>query len=41
LRPPPKRRATKPTKSAVERRIKAKTTRGGLKKLRTGKPALD
>jgi ribosome-associated protein len=39
--PPPKRRATKPTKSAVERRIKAKTTRGGLKKLRTGKPALD
>jgi ribosome-associated protein len=39
--PPPKRRATKPTKSSVERRLKAKTARGGIKKLRVGKPSLD
>jgi ribosome-associated protein len=39
--PPPKRRATKPTKSAVERRLKAKIVRGGVKKLRGGKPAFD
>jgi ribosome-associated protein len=39
--PPPKRRATKPSKSSVERRIKAKTTRAGIKKLRSGKPSFD
>jgi ribosome-associated protein len=39
--PPPKRRATKPGKAAVERRIKAKTVRGGVKKLRSGKPSFD
>jgi ribosome-associated protein len=39
--PPPKRRVTKPTKGAIERRLKAKTTRGGVKKLRQGKPAMD
>lgn len=31
---PPKRRKTKPTKGSVERRLKAKTGRGNLKKLR-------
>jgi ribosome-associated protein len=39
--PPPKRRATKPTKASVERRIKAKVSRGGVKKLRAGKPQMD
>jgi ribosome-associated protein len=39
--PPPKRRATKPTKASVERRLKAKSSRGGVKKLRGGKPQMD
>jgi ribosome-associated protein len=39
--PPPKRRATKPTKASVERRIKAKTARGGVKKNRSSKPSFD
>ena len=32
--PPPKRRKTKPTKGSVERRLKAKASRSGIKKLR-------
>jgi ribosome-associated protein len=32
--PPPKRRATRPTKASVERRLKSKTARGSVKKLR-------
>lgn len=32
--PPPKRRATKPTKGSVERRLKEKTGRAGVKKMR-------
>ncbi|MFZ1813149.1 MAG: alternative ribosome rescue aminoacyl-tRNA hydrolase ArfB [Rhizobiaceae bacterium] len=32
--PPPKRRKTKPSKGAVERRLKAKSGRSGIKKLR-------
>jgi ribosome-associated protein len=39
--PPPKRRVTRPTKSSVERRLKQKSSRSGVKKLRGGKPALD
>jgi ribosome-associated protein len=39
--PPPKRRPTKPSKGAVERRLQEKTTRGGVKKLRRAKPVLD
>jgi ribosome-associated protein len=39
--PPPKRRATKPTKSAVERRLKSKTVRSGVKKLRGGRADMD
>jgi ribosome-associated protein len=35
--PPPKRRATKPTKASVERRLKSKTTRSGVKKLRNAR----
>ncbi len=35
--PPPKRRATKPTKGSVERRLKEKAGRGGVKKLRSGR----
>lgn len=35
--PPPKRRATKPSKGAVERRLNEKSGRGGVKKLRSGK----
>jgi ribosome-associated protein len=35
--PPPPRRATRPTKGSVERRLKAKTGRSGIKKMR-GKP---
>ncbi|MCM2476709.1 aminoacyl-tRNA hydrolase [Rhizobium sp. CG5] len=34
--PPPPRRKTKPTKGSVERRLKAKTGRGEIKKLRKG-----
>jgi ribosome-associated protein len=36
--PPPKRRATRPTKGSVERRLKSKTARSGVKKLRSGRP---
>jgi ribosome-associated protein len=32
--PPPKRRPTRPTKASVERRLKSKTARGSVKKLR-------
>jgi ribosome-associated protein len=39
--PPPKRRATKPTKGSVERRLKEKASRGGVKKLRARKPQMD
>ena len=35
--PPPPRRKTKPTKGSVERRLKAKAGRSGIKKMR-GKP---
>jgi len=33
--PPPKRRATRPTKASVERRLQSKTQRAGVKKLRS------
>ncbi len=39
--PPPKRRPTKPTKGAVERRLKSKTVRSGVKKLRGGPKDMD
>ncbi len=39
--PPPKRRPTKPTKSSVERRLKSKTVRSGVKKLRGGSKDMD
>jgi ribosome-associated protein len=39
--PPPKRRPTRPTKAGVERRLKAKTTRSGVKKLRGSRPPAD
>lgn len=32
--PPPPRRKTKPTRGSVERRLKAKSTRSGIKKMR-------
>ena len=32
--PPPKRRKTRPSKGAVERRLKAKSVRAGIKKMR-------
>ncbi|MDS7598290.1 alternative ribosome rescue aminoacyl-tRNA hydrolase ArfB [Agrobacterium tumefaciens] len=38
--PPPVRRATKPTKGSVERRLKAKSGRSDVKKMR-GKPSGD
>ena len=38
--PPPPRKATKPTKGSVERRLKAKTGRSEVKKMR-GKPSGD
>ena len=38
--PPPPRRKTKPTKGSVERRLKAKTGRSEVKKMR-GKPSGD
>lgn len=34
LPPPPKRRKTKPTRTSVEKRLKSKTGRGAIKKLR-------
>jgi ribosome-associated protein len=39
--PPPKRRPTKPTKGAVERRLKSKTVRSGVKKLRGGRADME
>jgi ribosome-associated protein len=39
--PPPKRRATRPTKASVERRLKSKTARAGVKRLRGAKPGQD
>jgi len=36
--PPPKRKKTKPTKASVERRLKAKTGRSDVKRMR-GRPA--
>jgi ribosome-associated protein len=39
--PPPKRRPTKPTKGAVERRLKSKTVRSSVKKLRGGRADMD
>ena len=39
--PPPKRRPTRPTKGSVERRLKAKTARSGVKKLRNARPQQD
>jgi ribosome-associated protein len=38
--PPPPRRKTKPTKGSVERRLKAKSGRSDVKKMR-GKPSGD
>ncbi len=38
--PPPPRKATKPTKGSVERRLKAKSGRSNVKKMR-GKPGQD
>lgn len=38
--PPPPRKATKPTKGSVERRLKAKSGRSDIKKMR-GKPGQD
>lgn len=38
--PPPPRKKTKPSKGAIERRLKAKSGRAGIKKMR-GKPAMD
>jgi ribosome-associated protein len=35
--PPPKRLATKPSRSATERRLKSKTVRAGVKKLRNSR----
>ena len=40
-RPPLKRRATKPTTAARERRIESKKRRAGIKRLRRIKPAFD
>lgn len=33
--PPPPRRKTKPTRGSIERRLKAKSNRSGIKKMRT------
>ena len=38
--PPPPRRKTKPTKGSIERRLKEKTGRGEIKKMR-GRPESD
>lgn len=38
--PPPPRKKTRPTKASVERRLKAKTGRGAVKKMR-GRPGED
>ena len=39
--PPKPRRATRPTLASKTRRLETKTKRGGIKKLRSGKPAED
>ena len=39
--PPPKRQATKPSRSAIERRLKSKMVRGDVKKLRNNRPDAD
>ena len=39
--PPKPRRATRPTLASKQRRVETKVKRGGVKKLRTGKPSLD
>jgi ribosome-associated protein len=39
--PPPKRRATKPTKASVERRLKSKTVRSSVKKMRNSQAGED
>jgi ribosome-associated protein len=39
--PPPKRRATRPTRGAIEQRLKSKSVRGGVKKLRNTRPDSD
>jgi ribosome-associated protein len=39
--PPPKRRATKPTKASVERRLKSKTSRSSVKKTRNSRADMD
>jgi ribosome-associated protein len=39
--PPPKRRPTKPTKGAVERRLTSKAVRSGVKKLRGGRTDME
>lgn len=39
--PPPKRKATKPTKGSQQRRMDSKTKRGSVKKMRSGKPGMD
>jgi ribosome-associated protein len=39
--PPPKRRPTKPTKGAVERRLTSKAVRSGVKKLRGGRADME
>lgn len=41
LRPPKKRRPTKPTASSVQRRLEGKKKRGLMKKLRGGQPLQD
>jgi ribosome-associated protein len=39
--PPPKRRPTKPTRGAVERRLTSKAVRSGVKKLRGGRADME
>lgn len=39
--PPPKRKATKPTKGSQTRRLDSKGKRGVIKKMRSGKPGMD
>jgi ribosome-associated protein len=39
--PPKPRRATRPTLASKERRLKGKSERSGVKKLRSGKPAME
>ena len=41
LKPPPKRRPTRPGRSAVQRRLDAKGKRSELKRRRQGRPSLD